>query len=65
MRDEDVPGGGRCAKNGIAEMVSMRALECLVTIVEQGSLTKAAAVLHMPQPALSTWGADENSRSAT
>ena len=31
----------------------MRALECLVTIVEQGSLTKAAAVLHMSQPALS------------
>ena len=37
----------------IAEMVSMRALECLVTIVEQGSLTKAAAALHMSQPALS------------
>src|SRR5271170_6864270 len=34
-------------------MVSMRALECLVTIVEQGSLTKAAAALHMTQPALS------------
>jgi DNA-binding transcriptional LysR family regulator len=34
-------------------MVSMRALECLVTIVEQGSLTQAAAVLHMSQPALS------------
>ena len=34
-------------------MVSMRALECLVTTVEQGSLTKAAAVLHMSQPALS------------
>jgi DNA-binding transcriptional LysR family regulator len=31
-------------------MVSMRALECPVTIVEQGSLTKAAAVLHMSQP---------------
>jgi DNA-binding transcriptional LysR family regulator len=31
----------------------MRALECLVTIVEQGSLTKAAAALHMSQPALS------------
>jgi DNA-binding transcriptional LysR family regulator len=31
----------------------MRALECLVTIVEQGSLTKAAAVLHMSQLALS------------
>ena len=26
-------------------MLSMRALECLVTIVEQGSLTKAAAEL--------------------
>src|SRR5262249_11455107 len=37
----------------MAEMISMRALECLVTIVEQGSLTKAAAVLHMSQPALS------------
>src|SRR6516165_4445682 len=34
-------------------MISMRALECLVTIVEQGSLTKAAAVLHTSQPALS------------
>jgi DNA-binding transcriptional LysR family regulator len=34
-------------------MVSMRALECLVAILEQGSLTKAAAVLHMSQPALS------------
>ena len=34
-------------------MASMKALECLVTIVEQGSLTKAAAVLHMSQPALS------------
>jgi DNA-binding transcriptional LysR family regulator len=31
----------------------MRALECLVAIVEQGSLTKAAAALHMSQPALS------------
>jgi DNA-binding transcriptional LysR family regulator len=34
-------------------MISMRALECLVTTVDQGSLTKAAAVLHMSQPALS------------
>jgi DNA-binding transcriptional LysR family regulator len=34
-------------------MISMRALECLVTIVERASLTKAAAVLHMSQPALS------------
>jgi DNA-binding transcriptional LysR family regulator len=34
-------------------MVSIRALECLVTIVERGSLTKAAAALHMSQPALS------------
>jgi DNA-binding transcriptional LysR family regulator len=34
-------------------MLSMRALECLVTIVERGSLTKAAAALHMSQPALS------------
>ena len=34
-------------------MMSMRALECLVTIADQGSLTQAAAVLHMSQPALS------------
>src|SRR5580704_6933388 len=37
----------------MAGMLSIRALECLVTIVEQGSLTKAAAALHMSQPALS------------
>ena len=40
-------------RDGIAGMISMRALECLVTIVEQGSLTQAAAVLHLSQPALS------------
>jgi DNA-binding transcriptional LysR family regulator len=34
-------------------MLSIRALECLVTIVEQGSVTKAAAALHMSQSALS------------
>ena len=34
-------------------MVSMRTLECLVSIVEHGSLTRAAAVLNMSQPALS------------
>src|ERR1700744_2101179 len=34
-------------------MASLRALECLVTIVEQESLTKAAALLHLSQPALS------------
>src|ERR1700677_2832082 len=43
----------RCARDGIAEMISIRALECLVTIVDQGSLTQAAAVLHLSQPALS------------
>jgi DNA-binding transcriptional LysR family regulator len=34
-------------------MISLRGMECLVTIVEQGSMTKAATVLHMSQPALS------------
>ena len=34
-------------------MISLRGLESLVAIVDQGSLTKAAAVLHMSQPALS------------
>jgi len=34
-------------------MISFRGLECLVAIVDQGSLTKAAAHLHMSQPALS------------
>jgi DNA-binding transcriptional LysR family regulator len=34
-------------------MVSIRALECLVTITEQRSLTRAAVVLRMSQPALS------------
>jgi DNA-binding transcriptional LysR family regulator len=34
-------------------MISMRALECLVVIVEQESLTAAAGVLHLSQPALS------------
>ena len=33
-------------------MISVRALECLVTVVVQGSMTKAA-VLRMSQPALS------------
>ena len=34
-------------------MLSMRGLECLVAIVDEGSMTKAAAMLHMTQPALS------------
>src|SRR5271155_1781374 len=34
-------------------MLSMRALECLVAIVDRGSLTRTAAVLHISQPALS------------
>ena len=34
-------------------MLSLRALECLVAIVDQGSLTKASAALHLSQPALS------------
>ena len=44
---------GRWARSETAEVLSMRALECLVAIMEQGSLTQAAAVLHMSQPALS------------
>ena len=39
-------------------MLSMRALECLVTMVERGSLTQAAAVLHMSQPAKEYTSAD-------
>ena len=46
-------GRGHSTKDRIAEMFSMRALECLVAIVEQGSLTQAAATLHISQPALS------------
>jgi DNA-binding transcriptional LysR family regulator len=34
-------------------MATLRALECLVAIVDQGSLTRAATALHMSQPALS------------
>jgi DNA-binding transcriptional LysR family regulator len=34
-------------------MLSMRALDCLVAIAEQSSLTQEAAVLHMSHPALS------------
>jgi DNA-binding transcriptional LysR family regulator len=34
-------------------MMSLRGLECLVVTTEQGSLTKAATVLHLSQPALS------------
>jgi DNA-binding transcriptional LysR family regulator len=34
-------------------MVSIRSLECLVAVVDEGSLTKAGAVLHLSQPALS------------
>src|SRR3954468_4693444 len=34
-------------------MASLRALECLVALVEAGSVTQAAIALHMSQPALS------------
>lgn len=34
-------------------MPTLRALECLVAVVERGSITDAAAHLHMSQPALS------------
>lgn len=34
-------------------MTTSRALECLVAWVDEGSVTKAAGVLHMSQPALS------------
>jgi DNA-binding transcriptional LysR family regulator len=42
----------RDREDRITDMISMRALECLVTVTEQGSLTKAA-VLHMSPSALS------------
>src|SRR5262249_60878146 len=48
-----IRGTGLRRRDRFARMMSMRALECLVTIVDQGSLTQAAAVLHMSQPALS------------
>lgn len=34
-------------------MTTLRALECLVALIDTGSVTKAAAALHMSQPALS------------
>lgn len=34
-------------------MVSLRQLEYLVTVVDQGSFTRAAEILHVTQPALS------------
>ncbi|MFG2275007.1 LysR family transcriptional regulator [Streptomyces chartreusis] len=34
-------------------MATLRALQCLVALVDTGSVTKAAAVLHLSQPALS------------
>ncbi|MFI9272266.1 LysR family transcriptional regulator [Kitasatospora sp. NPDC052896] len=34
-------------------MATLMALECLVALVDEGSVTKAAAALHMSQPALS------------
>ena len=45
--------GRGAGEGGIARMISMRALECLVAIAEQGSLTQAAAVLHISPQALS------------
>jgi DNA-binding transcriptional LysR family regulator len=34
-------------------MTTLRALECLVALIDTGSVTKAAAALHLSQPALS------------
>jgi DNA-binding transcriptional LysR family regulator len=34
-------------------MTTLRTLECLVALVDHGSVSAAAAALHMSQPALS------------
>jgi DNA-binding transcriptional LysR family regulator len=34
-------------------MTTLRTLECLVALVEHGSVSEAAAALHMSQPAVS------------
>ncbi|MFI1790997.1 LysR family transcriptional regulator [Streptomyces olivaceoviridis] len=53
LSDPAVRTGAFAADHQESCMATSRALECLVAWVDEGSVTKAAGVLHMSQPALS------------